>query len=280
MRSLVLAALVAATTAGINGPVVADGKRWAAWEPSAQVALVYDDRTRRRRRVAIPDCPLAGVTAGLLLLECPGVDPAYADDPVLVEVASGRVTNLGGPDLVPEALATLRFVGLGSRGLLVDVQGYHYRDLYAFDWHTRRRRDLDDPYRVVDLNRRSLTRPLCRGLQRSPDPEYGQDVESVPPYLPMAYSHRRAVEYVSRRLRLWRCGDDRPRRIKRCACRDAGIGAGLATWADTRARALDVASGERRSWTFPRGYGHVAQAGRTLLLWTDAGRLRIVRWRR
>jgi hypothetical protein len=101
----------------------------------------------------------------------------------------------------------------------------------------------------------------------------------------MAYSGRRAVEYVHGRLRRWRCGVDRPRRIKICVWRDVNLAAGLVTWADRRARALDLASGKRRAWRFPPGYGRVAQAGRTLLLWTapattsePPARLRVVRW--
>jgi hypothetical protein len=215
MRSLLLAALVASTVT-ISGPVVADGKRWAAWTPHSGLAVVYDDRTGRRRRVAVPDCPLAGVTAGTLLVQCPNTERPYAPDPVLVDVATGTLTNVGGPGLGPDTLV-------------------------------------------------------------------------VPPYRPMAYSGRRALEFVpgrGGRLRLWRCGVDRPRRLKNCSCHDVNLAAGLATWADTRARALDIASGKRRAWKFPGGDGHVAQAGRTVLLGTTPatisdppGKLRIVRWR-
>ncbi|HET8755408.1 MAG TPA: hypothetical protein VFM58_05345 [Solirubrobacteraceae bacterium] len=99
--------------------------------------------------------------------------------------------------------------------------------------------------------------------------------------LPMAYRGRRAIELVRGRLRMWRCAADRPRRIKTCACRDVDLAAGMVTWADARARALDVRSGERRAWRLPRDDGHVTQAGRTLLLWSEApAELRIVRWRR
>jgi hypothetical protein len=248
---------------------------WAAWKPSSDLAVVYDDRTRRRRRVAVPDCPLAGVTAGTLLLQCPEIQSP--PEPLLVDVATGTVTNVGGPDLVSDALGALVFIGVGSRGLLVDNQGYHYRQVYAFDWRTRRRQGLDDPSAVVDLNRPELTRPLCAGLERSRDPE--ADDENGPPYLPMVYRGRRAIEYAHGRVRLWRCGVHRPRVIKKCACQDVNLASGLVTWADTRARAVDLASGKRRAWRLPAGYGRVAQAGRTLLLWSEPpGRLRIVRW--
>lgn len=274
-----------ASSARIAGPVVADGKRWAAWKPSSRLAVVYDDRSGLRRRVAVPDCPLAGVTAGTLLVQCPNVQNPYGPDPLLVDVATGTLTNVGGPDLVPGTLGLLTFIGLGSHGLLVEDQGYHYRTVYAFDWRTRRRRDLDDRFSVVDLNRPELTRPLCAGLARTANPDANDPYESGPPYLPMAYRGRRAVEFVRGRLRLWRCGVDRPRRIKTCACHDVNLAKGLATWADTRARALEVASGKRRAWRMPAGYGRVAQAGRTLLLWSEPAtvngppaKLRIVRW--
>jgi hypothetical protein len=202
-------------------------------------------------------------------------------DPILVDVATGAVTNAGGPELAPGTLGTLGFLGLGSRGLLVEDQGYHYRRLYAFDWRTRRRQELDDPARVVDLNRPELTRPLCHGLERSPDPDADDPYENGPPYLPMVYRGRRAIERVHGRLRLWRCGGRHPRRITTCLCHDFDLAAGLVTWADTRAHALDLASGKRRAWRLPAGYGRVAQAGRTLLLWSaEPAKLRIVRWPR
>jgi hypothetical protein len=287
MRTLLVAVVVgllvsageaAARTVAIDGPAVADGKRWAAWKPDVRTAVVYDDRTRRRVHAAVPECPLGGVTAGTLLVQC-GMDP------LLVDVATGVVTNVGGPDLVADVLGLYSFVGLGSHGLLVYDQGYHYEAVFAFDWRTRRRQTLDHRRRVVDLNRPELTRPLCAGLARSPNPDADDPSENLPPYLPMAYSGRRAVEYVHGRLRRWRCGVDRPRRIKICVCRDVNLAAGLVTWADRRARALDFASGKRRAWRFPPGYGRVAQAGRTLLLWTapattsePPARLRVVRW--
>jgi len=280
MRSEMLAAVAVASTVTISGPVVSDGKRWAAWKPSPDRAVVYDDRTRTRRRVSVPDCPLAGVTAGTLLLRCPEMQ--NPPEPLLVDVATGTVTNVGGPDLVSDALGGLTFSGVGSRGLLVDNQGYHYRQVYAFDWRTRRRQDLDDPSRVVDLNRPELTRPLCDGLERTADPGADDPYENGPPYLPMIYRGRRALEYVRGRIRLWRCGVRRPRVITTCACHDFELARGLVTWADTRARALDLASGKRRAWKLPVGFGRVAQAGRTLLLWTERSpaKLRIVRWAR
>jgi sugar lactone lactonase YvrE len=84
---------------------------------------------------------------------------------------------------------------------------------------------------------------------------------------------------------VWRCGVERPRLIKRCLCGDVDLARGLVTWAGKRAHALDLASGKRRTWRLPRGFGRVSQAGRTLLLWTmrsdvsdPPAKLRIVRY--
>jgi hypothetical protein len=232
---LVMAGGADARTIAIDGPVVSDGARWAAWKPDSRTAVVYDDRSRARVRAAIPDCPLGGVTAGTVLVQC-GMDP------LLVDVATGAVTNVGGPDLIPDALSLYSFAGVGSHGLLVHDHGYHHERDFAFDWRTRRRRSLDDRHRVVALNRPELTRPLCRGLVRSRN-DADDPYEDLPPYLPMAYSGRRAAELVRGKVRLWRCGRERPRRLKTCACRDVN----LVTRADTRARAFDVASGKRRA---------------------------------
>ena len=189
----------------------------------------------------------------------------------------------------------MRFTGVGAFGLLVDVRGYHYEDVFAFDWRSRTRFDLDDRRRTVDLDRPGLTRPLCAPLRRSLDPWAGDPYVNGPPYLPMAVEDRWAVELVPGRrvaeappgsVRLWRCGHRRPRVLARCHCGDASIGAGMVAWRGRRANAFDVASGRRRSWRLPApGYGRVAQAGRTLLLWTQRStendppaKLKIVRW--
>lgn len=60
-----------------------------------------------------------------------------------------------------------------------------------------RRDPLEDPTRVVDLDRPELTRPLCSTIARTANPlwpDNGGLVESVPRFLPMAYSARRAIE--------------------------------------------------------------------------------------
>jgi hypothetical protein len=133
--------------------------------------------------------------------------------------------------------------------------------------------------RTVDLNRPGLTRPLCAPLQRSLDPWAGDPYVNGPPYLPMAVAGRWAVELVPGRptaedppasVKLWRCGHRRPQVVARCHCWDVSIGDGMVAWGGRRANAFDVASGRRRSWRLPRpGHARVAQAGRTLLLWTQ-----------
>jgi hypothetical protein len=88
--------------------------------------------------------------------------------------------------------------------------------------------------------------------------------------------------------RLWRCGERYPRILARCPCGDVDIGAGMVVWRGGRVRAFDLASRTRRPWRLPStGYARVAQAGRSVLIWTERAtvndppaRLRIVRWAR
>ena len=275
----------------LDGDVVADGKRWAAWSPEPGTVIVLDDRSGTRRRLSIPACPLAGVGGGHLLLTCPNAE-RYSPDPVLVDVRTGEQTNVGGDDLRADGLDSMRFGGVGTRGILVVVDGYHSGDEFAFDWRSRTRVHLDDPERTIDLGRARLTRKLCAPLRRTPNPI--RDIspfDEDPPYLPMSVSGRRAVEAAAERangpwrVRLWRCGDRRPRVLGRGS--NEAIGAGLVTWSDgERARAFEIRTGRRRSWRLPAGdHRRVSQAGRTLLLWTQRSRiddppakLRIVRW--
>jgi len=213
---------------------------------------------------------------------------------VLVDLRTGEQTNVGGEDLRADGFESMWFAGVGARGILVVVDGYHSGDEFAFDWRSRTRFHLDDPGRTVDLGRAGLTRPLCAPLRRTPNP--WRDVspfDEDPPYLPMPVSGRRAVELVpthageSGAVRLWRCGHRRPRVLTRSGCCDLAIGAGLVAWiGGDRARAFEIGTGRRRSWRLPSpGYPRVAKAGRTLLLWTrrstiddPPAKLRIVRW--
>jgi hypothetical protein len=210
----------------IRGAVVSDGKRWAAWSSEPGTVDVYDDRSGTRRRLGVPDCPLGGIGSGRLLLQCP--DPAYGPDhPVLVDVRTGERTDVDGADIVGQTGAYQRYLGVGSRGILVRLDGYHYWNVFAFDWRTRTSRQLDDRDRTVDLDRRSLTRPLCDPVRRSPNPDAALASQAQPPYLPMSPSGRWAVEFVAApteegappgAVRLWRCGQPRPRVLARCNC--------------------------------------------------------------
>ena len=173
------------------------------------------------------------------------------------------------------------------------LDGYHFERFYAFDLRTRTNQALDDFDRVVDLDSPDLTHRLCDPVERTPTPD-GAAYDDGPPYLPMTSSGRWAVEYVPEAVeptgavRLWRCGERRPKVLARCLCGEIGIGAGLVTWTGGyRARAYDLASGRRRSWRLSRrGSGAVAQAGRAVVMWTqrptgdDAPKVRIVRWPR
>jgi hypothetical protein len=292
---VVLSAAPPAGATAIVGPVVADGARWAAWTLSPGVATVYDDRSRQRRRVAVPDCPLGAVHAGTLVLACPNAARYGEPDPILVDVRTGRQTNVGGPDLIGDTFERFSFTGVGRRGLLVDVDGYHYETRFAFDWRSRTRYPLNDPRRTVDLDRHGLTRALCSPLVRSATPDADVPYAGKDPYLPMATWRRWAVENVPPRasarvqlstIRVWRCGERHPRILARCLCGDVDIGAGMVVWRGDRIRAFDLASGARRSWRLPRtGHARVSQAGRSLLIWTGRttiddppARLRIVRW--
>lgn len=280
-----------AAASPLHGEVVADGKRWAAWSPGPGSAIVLDGRTGTRRQLGIPDCPIGGIGEGLLVLSCPNA-ARYSPDPVLVDVRTGEQTNVGGDDLRADTLDSYSFTGVGARGILVTVDGYHYRDEFAFDWRSRSRFHLDDPDRTVDLGRAGLTRPLCAPLRRAPKPQIeGSPYDEEPLYLPMSVSGRRAVDVAAERadgpwkVRLWRCGHRRPRLLGRGG--EASIGAGLVTWhGGDRARAFEIGTGRRRSWRLPAGdHPRVSQAGRTLLLWTQRStvddppaKLRIVRW--
>ena len=183
--------------------------------------------------MSIPACPLAGVGGGHLLLTCPNAE-RYSPDPVLVDVRTGEQTNVGGDDLRADGLDSMRFAGVGARGILVVVDGYHSGDEFAFDWRSRTRFHLDDPERTIDLGRARLTRKLCAPLRRTPNPM--RDIspfDEDPPYLPMSVSGRRAVEAAAERangpwrVRLWRCGRStsaragpRQQRGDRCRARD------------------------------------------------------------
>lgn len=278
-----------AGAAELAGPVVSDGKRWAAWPTQAGRVTVYDDRDQRRRDLRVPECPLTAVGAGMVVVACPSTNTAFPDA-VLVDIRTGAVTNAGNPGTFGGVMEYGRYTAVGTHGLRVDVEGYHYRAVYGFNWRTGARYRLEDRRHILDLDVPKLSRPLCAPLSRTPTPEFEWDMAG--PYLPMLYERPWAVEDVARPdsttlVRLWRCGSRSPRILARCSCSDVSLGRGLVTWQDGfRVRAYEPATGRRRSWPFEtERRPHVSQAGRSLVLWTSGSTdrpsnrlVKIVRW--
>ena len=307
-RRLCIIGLVTALSFGGVSPaaaapaVVADGTRWAAWSTGPTQAVVYDDRTQRQRKIRVPDCPLSAVGAGRLLMSCAG---APAPLPVVVDIRTGERTELSQVESEPAFLdGTTTWIGVGGRGILATIADNHASVETGFDESSGTVRALDDPTTAIDLDAPQLARPLCDPLRRTRTPDDPTGQRFPDPYVLIAYARPWAVETVpvyrvedgtlieESRIRAWRCGERRPRILaKRCVCR-ASFGAGLVAWrhriareADPRrVRAVDLASGRRRSWRVGERQ-EVAQAGRTLVLWAPGAnrgrppsRLRLIRW--
>lgn len=284
-----------------EGDVVSDGVRLAAWPVGATTAVVYDDRTQRRRRVSVPDCPLTAVGGGRLLLSCPG-EPTPV--PVVVDVRTGRQTELAQLETQPPFVwSTTTWIGVGLRGVLANLSGARSSVETGYEVAPEKVRPLDDRRTAIDLDVTGLARPLCGPLRRTRTPDDPLGVRSSDPYVPMAFQRPWAVEtvpvyrredgtlYDDGMVRAWRCGKRRPLVLaRRCGCK-ASFGAGLVAWrqrdprgADPRLlRAVDLATGRRRAWRVA-GSTEVAQAGRTLLVFRPQGARhgpsRLIRWPR
>ena len=293
----------AAEQAAAVPAVVADGVRLAAWSTSPTQVVVYDDRTQRRRKVRVPDCPLSAVGSGRLLMACGGPFPPL---PVVVDIRTGRRTELHEVRLKrPFIDGNTNWIGVGREGILANVDGYHWNVDTGFAASDDEVLELDDPRTAVDLDRPQLTRPLCAPLRRTRMPD-DPTLQGRDPYVPLIYARPWAVEtvpvyrregraiYEDAMVRAWRCGERRPRILaKSCGC-EASFGAGLVAWRQRsvrgtdfgRVRAVDLAGGRRRSWRVGSGQD-VAQAGRTLIVWSPnsegtvgPSRLRLIRWPR
>ena len=291
------AASAAATS---SGDVVSDGERWAAWPTSPAEVVAYDDRTQRRRRISVPECPLAAVGSGRLLVSCPG---GPVPRPVVIDIRTGVRTELTGVESIWHFHDPAQWVGVGRRGILGTVSGSHYRVESGYDAAAGVLRTLDDRRRATDLDEPDLSRPLCAPLRRTVMPEDPADQEARDPYVPMLYARPWGAESVpdtrpfmsgvteDARVRVWRCGRSRPVVLsRRCGC-TAQLGAGLVTWRHRdwpvdprRVHAVDLASGRRRSWRVGEEQS-VAQAGRTMVVWTStpgatSRSIRLIRWPR
>ncbi len=264
---------------GASAGVVSDGKRWAAWPTGPGEVAVYDGLAAEDpRTVAVPDCPLAAVGGARVAVTCwPGLA-------TIVDIATGARTEVDVRS--SPAFEGSSWVGVGRRGLLALVRGFtgHSELHTGFDLEIGVR-ELDDPRRALDLDRPGLSRPLCAPLRRTATPWTDRDLPRTDPYAEMLYARPWAVEALpGGTVRAWRCGERRPRVLaKRCAC-SAQLGNGLVAWRGRDGvRAVDLATGRRRSWSVETGES-LAVAGRTLIVWSPRSsggvtpRLRLIRW--
>lgn len=235
------ATAAASPAARTTGNIVSDGARWAAWPVGVERVVVYDDRTRRRREVAVPPCDLTAVGNGLVLMSCRGQRVPL---PVLVDVRTGRRIELPRAQAHAEFLEPTAWVGVGRRGLLARISSsFHPSSTHSgYDYGADSVHQLDDRATAIDLDAPGLARPLCAPLKRTPTPWHPDRIWAADPFLPMLYSRPWAVEtipfyrevrramVVDGKVRVWRCGQRRPRVLSRsCGC-TAQFGAGLVTW--------------------------------------------------
>lgn len=128
--------------------------------------MVYDDRTQRRRRVSVPNCPLTGVGSGRLLLSCPG---APAPVPVVVDVRTGQRTELAEVETQPAFLSeNTTWIGVGLRGVLANISDARSSVETGYQAAPEKVRPLDDRRTAIDLDVTGLARPLCAPHARGP----------------------------------------------------------------------------------------------------------------
>ena len=253
------------------GAVAADGERFAAWRSAPTRLVVFDDRTQKRTALTIPDCPVSAVGAGKALLSCPGRQPG--PQPVTIDLATGDAEEL---PLVPVEDGAFGgyplWLAIGRYGLFGALQGYHWSGHGVFDPAARRWDRLRDPDRAIDLDVPALARPLCAPVRRTPQTSTG--LETHAEYGPIWFERPWAVEQfvvergteTRRILRVWRCGERRPRTLGPSWGAMPSIGAGRVVWHDgDHVHAFSLASGRRwsRRIDFSRD---IARAGRTVIV--------------
>lgn len=201
--------------------VFSDGTRFAAWTDGGTVTVV-DDELGHTRTLSAPACDdpatrseLQAVGDGQLLWECaPRTASAY---PVLQDAVSGAESRPAfdphGSPFEPSSVQALTFTAIGARWIAGQQAGYHYHSGFYVDRRTGAIREDVTPRRrrALDLDRRSLTQPLCSPLRRS-----GPRTAALRPggflYASPFGIDRRSVDA----LVLQRCGHRRSVTVSRC----------------------------------------------------------------
>ncbi|WP_354697326.1 hypothetical protein DSM112329_02950 [Paraconexibacter sp. AEG42_29] len=304
--------LRASTLGPVSGAVLADGERWAAWQPDASTTRILDGRTGTLTDVAVPDACLAragapfdagagrGLTAiggGQLAWTC-GTTGTVTTYPTLLDLRTMTVRLPAGlPTLLPSPASFYlppcpgAWTGLGTRWVRASCPGE--KSEYPLDLDARRgivaqtapilgRRTVDS------LDTISRTRTLCapvlasrrqtqsgvRGFtQRSPQEASGWVIGTTP---------RRGPLVVQR------CGTRRVLTLSACrpSCSVGTLTGGWIAWSTsgpsgvTRARQVGTRALGRTLVLRPTASAAPVAAGRVVL--TDAGPFtrRVVRvWR-
>ena len=194
------------------GPLITDGVRWAAYQPTKSTTRVIDARTGHSLERADPaGCTVTGfglnsgglvaVGGGDLLYLCEDKGCKYPYEGC--EIPGGFwsvrwVIESAATDVTTEITRVPRESGQGPVPTAVGatwlkVNEYFYRDgnRYFLDWHTGQTVHLSEsPESVLDLNALSLVRPLCRPIVGIPIRPGGPEQEVLEPL----YSPPFAVE--------------------------------------------------------------------------------------
>ena len=242
------------------GPLLSDGVRWAAYQPTQQTTRIIDGKTGQV--VDRPDptgCARVDSESGLIAVgggevlyqcetkgckyrECPGPGNAYSSARyVVVDVATDRED--GEITRVPEGFyGGAVLTGVGSQWTQGVATGMKFGHAVYVNWHTGAFRELAASTTAgIDLNSVGLTRVFCRPVRRVLDLGLYFNPEGPGPeplYAPPFAIEQREVKVPGFELgsgvevSLRRCGSRRRDRLPLAGreITSAQVGGGVASW--------------------------------------------------
>jgi hypothetical protein len=259
-----------------QGVVVADGARYAAYDPLPGVTRIIDTRGDTSRVVPLPaGCRTAAIGAGQLMrgcdldeAECPAL--GRTEWPLLLDLGSGA-TSVGPLSARPGCSGRYspgqyrRLTGIGRAWIGYFATTYHVAEsgfVSRADGHQMRA--PTNANQAIDLNVSSGQVPLCPPM-RAEDNELIDLVQDRyrafdferPWGLTTTGGAESSPAGAGYTLRLERCGG-RSKTISRCEphqnCLHPMLASGIVTWGlPLRVFALNVRTGRRHSWRLPSG---------------------------
>jgi hypothetical protein len=267
-------------------PLRSDGERFATWS-NGSVVRVVDTRERESFLVEVPgECRHFAVGGGQLLFSCPTSEAEPRCGPRhLPLLYSIRLRRFHWPAHVQTLLGyqgtsdghggcfSHHYSAIGRHWIGYQIQGKG-TERFAFEWHdgrSVRQAAVESGRRVIDLHERDLVAPLCRPLNRTPDPGHGGGPYDDAPWLaydiarPFALHYRSGI-VASSRLYLERCGSSK-RKLLSTSAYDYGLTRRVAYWSiGYRLHVLYPRSGRRIVYDFQHGRADPPEAFQRTML--------------